>query len=45
MIRLIDAEGRVKDLRNAAHVFGAKHPFTFGTITLVAGLVIGLWWG
>lgn len=41
--RIEDANGRVKVFRNSAHAWGAKNPFTFGTITLVIGLVVGGW--
>jgi hypothetical protein len=41
-LRLTDADGRIKEFRNAAHIFGAKNPFTFGTITLVIGFIAGL---
>jgi hypothetical protein len=40
-----DVEGRVKVFRNAAHAWGARNPFSFGTITLVVGLIVGLWLG
>ena len=40
-LTITDAQGRVKEVRNALHAFGALHPFTFGTATLVVGLVLG----
>ena len=33
---------QVKVFRNSVHKWAALNPFTFGTITLGAGLVIGL---
>lgn len=30
-----------RETRNTLHAYGMKHPFTFGTMTLIGGLIIG----
>lgn len=41
-ITIYDAQGRITEVKGAIRAFGAKHPLTLATITLVAGLVLGL---
>lgn len=40
-LRLIQANGQVKEFRSGAHAWAASNPFTFGTITLVVGFAVG----
>ena len=41
-LTIYDAQGRMTEVKGAIRAFGAKHPLTLGTITLVVGLVVGL---
>jgi hypothetical protein len=41
-ITIIDAEGRAKEVRNRLRAFGAQHPFTLATATLIVGFLLGL---
>lgn len=40
-LRVIGANGHVKEFRNGAHAWAASNPFTFGAVTLVVGFAIG----
>lgn len=42
MITIKDAQGRVKEVRNAAHAFGVIHPFTLASFAAAAGFVLAL---
>ena len=41
-LHIKDLEGKVDAYRDGVHAFGTAHPFTFGTITLVIGAVLGV---
>lgn len=40
-VNFTDAKGKVEEQRKLLHAWATKNPFTFGTITLVIGIVLG----